>query len=338
MADEGARIKFDFGRKNSSPILAYPSNLRTEKDKIAWVKFKFFSYKTQPLARQRDPQASAINAYNGPESNRKYVDHTICLYSPEDIQAEYGVQWGGRSIQNFTKEIISKSAGLGNPGAVITNLTENLINGQTFKSGGAYLFSAATAAALQGLQAIGQGEGLGLNDVLGGTAGVVLNPNTELLFQGFDLRNFNLQFKLVAYNKSDADEIQRITRLFKKMMLPSINSGVDKTSKYTVVTEDEEGKFAKDRGYSTQQVGARNFIRIPKLCEIDFMYGSTPNPYITQFKPCAITGFTINQTPDGLLSLYERGEPTAITININFQETKLVYSEDINTSIDGVTY
>ena len=89
MADEGARIKFDFGRKNSSPILAYPSNLRTEKDKIAWVKFKFFSYKTQPLARQRDPQASAINAYNGPESNRKYVDHTICclLYtspSPRD--------------------------------------------------------------------------------------------------------------------------------------------------------------------------------------------------------------------------------------------------------------
>ena len=68
------------------------------------------------------------------------------------------------------------------------------------------------------------------------------------------------------------------------------------------------------------------------------MYGSTPNPYITQFKPCAITGLTINQTPDGLLSLYQRGEPAAITLNINFQETKLVYSEDINTSIDGVTY
>jgi len=39
------------------------------------------------------------------------------------------------------------------------------------------------------------------NDVLQGSMGVVLNPNTELMFQGFKMRSFGLKYKMSARNE-----------------------------------------------------------------------------------------------------------------------------------------
>ena len=338
MADETTRISYSDPSKLTTNIFKYPRDLNDKEDDFAWTKFRFFKYKP-PLAVTRTSTniGQSLGNYNSSVTNQEYIGPTIALYSPEDIQAEYGVQWGGRAIQNFTRDTI---AGIASPGSSITNLFQSLADGSAATDIGAYAFSGLAAAGLQALQNLGQGEGIGLNDLLGGTAGVVLNPNTELLFQGFDLRNFNLQYKFVARSRTEADEIQNIIRWFKYAMLPGLNGSVN-TGTATEREQDPDNagqtKVKRQNAKTFKQDRlSRNFIQVPYLCDMQFMYGKTANEYITQFKPCAITGLTFNQTPDGLLSLYQRGEPTAITMNISFQETKLVYREEIKPS--GFTY
>lgn len=344
MADETTRVRYP--SKNSADSfgsltkIKYPRDLNDTEDDFAWTKFRFFKYKP-PLAIPRQSSEAGgqqFSSYNSSVDKQIYTGPLIALYSPEDIQAEYGVQWGGKSIQNFTRDTI---ASVSNPGASIGSFLQGLATGSTFQDAGAYTFSATAAAGLQFLSSIGQGEGIGLNDLLGGTAGVVLNPNTELLFQGFDLRNFNLQYKFVARNEPEAKDIQTILRCFKYAMLPGL-SGTSSLGSISAVEETGEGNNRTNTVKQDSSVDissqSKNFIQVPLLCDVQFMYGKSANPYITQFKPCAITGLTFNQTPDGLLSLYKNGEPTAITMNISFQETKLVYREEINLNPTGFTY
>ena len=51
------------------------------------------------------------------------------------------------------------------------------------------------------------GEDVSPNDLFAATRGVILNPNVELLFQGTDLRNLQLNYKLVPRNDTEAQKI-----------------------------------------------------------------------------------------------------------------------------------
>ena len=56
------------------------------------------------------------------------------------------------------------------------------------------------------------------------------------------------------------------------------------------------------------------------------------HPYVTQFKPSAITGFDVSYTPDGAWATYKDGSPVATTISISFKELKMLYAEELNQS------
>ena len=71
------------------------------------------------------------------------------------------------------------------------------------------------------------GEQLQNDDIFGSARGVILNPNVELLFGGIDLRNFQLRYKLVPRNKTEAGSIKEIINVFRKAMLPSFGNGSD---------------------------------------------------------------------------------------------------------------
>ena len=59
------------------------------------------------------------------------------------------------------------------------------------------------------------------------------------------------------------------------------------------------------------------------------MSGSGINPHVPQYKMCAITNVDVNYTPDGSWSTYGDGAPVAIQLTVSFQETKLLFSEDV---------
>ena len=153
MADDTTRVTY-FDKKgnftnSSTTTLKYPKDLNDTEEEFAWTKFRFFKY-SPPLAVQRQSTTTGqdISNYNSSVSKQQYIGPTIALYSPEDIQAEYGVQWGGRSIQNFTRETIANVANANTGGALSGLLNSFKDLDKTGKDAAAYAFSAAAAAGL----------------------------------------------------------------------------------------------------------------------------------------------------------------------------------------------
>ena len=178
-----------------------------------------------------------------------------------------------------------------------------------------------TKEALKALQDNGQGEGLGVNDILGSTRGVIVNPNTELLFNGFDLRTFSLNFKMVARNSTEAKNIRDIVTAFKMAMLPRLDE------RKSANDQDAPNIFTDDK--QVKGVDRTSFIGVPDLVEIKVMQGSSEHPFISQWKPCAITSLNVNYTADGAYATYQDGEPVAVTMSLGLSEIKLIYREDI---------
>lgn len=308
-----------FGRGNvSGSVIGYPSELKSAAGSTDYVRFIFKQYAPPFRSSQsRGTQGGYNNSIVGLKNDDELA--TVVLYMPEDVQAQYGAQWGGKSIQNTTGAILQS----------LGNISEGDIGGAFISAANSIptaaegAFVSAVNKVLDALQKTGQGEGLGTNDIFSSTAGVVLNPNTELLFQGFDLRTFNLTFKMVAKDDKEAKEIRDIITTFKKAMLPKINTGSSSGSQGTrrgAAPENTENTNAGD---------VQNFIGVPSLVEVSFMQGASENQFVTQFKPCAITSLNINYTPDGSYTTYRDGPPVSVVMQIGFAETKLVYREDI---------
>ena len=75
--------------------------------------------------------------------------------------------------------------------------------------------------------------------------------------------------------------------------------------------------------------GEDNWIRVPNLCKFTFMHGDIPHPWLIQFKPCAISRVEVNYTSDGTVATYSDGAPVAVELSLNFMETKLIFSDEV---------
>lgn len=185
--------------------------------------------------------------------------------------------------------------------------------GETVNEGAERFTSIAGAQILSSALGKITGESVSLDDVFGSTRGVVLNPNTELLFTGLDLRNFSLTYKLVPRSKTEADNIEEIIKRFRQCSLPYMNGGAEDLKQ----SFDTEGFDA-------------GFIKVPDLVKVTYMSGSSPHPHLPKYKMCALTQVDVHYTPDGTYATTRDKRMVAYQLALNFQETKLVYREDID--------
>jgi len=213
-----------------------------------YVSFEFFEY--NPPFKNDGSTAEfgleSLNKYNASVDSQysKTTLDSILLYMPEDISTGFKANWTGKNFSN-TGAGIMRTAGA-------TNMMEGLKQfGETLNEGVERVASIAGAQLISA--AIGKitGESVSLDDVFSSTRGVILNPNTELLFTGLDLRNFTLNYKLVPRSKKEADNIEKIIKIFKKAMLPYANSGAEALK----VSFDNEGYQA-------------GFIKVPDLVQV----------------------------------------------------------------------
>ncbi|AOO11952.1 baseplate tail tube cap [Cyanophage S-RIM44] len=340
---EAKTVKYSFkgdrGGKPTSNRLSYPHD-KVYKDHTDYVKFKFVKY-NPPFASlagtnfldkngkdvKKDLTGDeALNLYNN--SIGDFVDAnlpSILMYMPEDIGASYGAQWGGKGFTNFGSDAMRGAGGLLNSGGFAqTAGTALQALGNTMTRGQA-LAASTVAGAMNALP--GKiGGSVDSNDVLGGIGGVILNPNAELLFSGFELRNFGLSFKMAPRSQKEALVIRDICTTFKRASLP--NFGASPGNTVANALKGTKGTAEKNDN--------RNFIGVPNLCIVEFMKGGDPHPYLTQFKPCAIKEVNITYTPDGQYSTYRDGSPVATGLSLSFVESKLVYSNEI--SYGGASY
>lgn len=222
----------------------------------------------------------------------------IALYMPEDLNSQYGQGWQGKGFTNIAANILRVG------GLHVGNLAADVVAG-----GSQALLANAAAAAISALPGAGS---VGINDVLGGLGGKVLNPNFEVMYQGPELRNFTFRWKLVARNTTDRDNINKIIHAFKYAMTPAY----------------DEATF--------------NFLKVPSVVRFFFCKGGgagngSDHPFLFKSKSCAITNFDVNYTPDGAYTTYVDGMPTAISISISLQEMKQIFRQDMIPSTGGST-
>ncbi len=168
----------------------------------------------------------------------------------------------------------------------------------------------ADPATKQAVAAYFAGQAVGAN-VLTRTTGTVINPNLELLFSGPRLRTFNFNFNLTPRSDDEAIMIRRIIRFFKKTSTPSISS-------------------------------SGNFLQTPSVYLLEYIFDQDDggqHPYLNKFKPCALTSFNVNYTPDGSYSTYKTGSMTSYSITMSFGELQPIYAGDyINSSGDDMGF
>lgn len=272
---------------SSTGVLRYPQRRPIGSD-TDWTSVEFFEY-VPPFSTNSD-KAGGVSDYSASIasktlSEKKSDISSIVLPMPEDVQAQYGANWGGAGFGALFGALAQGSTG---------NLSAETAQDKILTSVKTKIYKEIVDAVNKGL-----GTSVTPNQIIGGREGKIINPNVEMMYEAPELRNFAINFKMFATDQAEANNIRGICNAFKKAMLPSISGG-----------------------------GA-GFIKVPNICRISFMTGSTVNPYVSQFKPAAITNVSVNYTPDGAWAAYEQGAPIAVQLSVQFKELKLIFREEI---------
>lgn len=141
------------------------------------------------------------------------------------------------------------------------------------------------------------GQAVSANIFTRGT-GRVLNPNLELLFSGPNLRTFNYTYRFTPRESGESEQIKQIIKFFKKNMAP-------------------------------KKVGTGIFLQTPNVFKLKYIYANgNTHPFLNNIKMCALTGFTVDYTPDGSYMTYKDGSMTSYQISMQFNELDPIYSND----------
>jgi len=295
----------------SSATLRYPDDgsgnagMTEESD---YVLFQFYEYKPPFQNNTLGTVADGTQFSSNYNQSDQYVSAgssypSIVMYMPEDVSTGFRGNWGGKAISTVGADLL-RAAGAEGPLKKLTNA------GNAVASAGGRLKQIAAAAAIKKLVTSVGGDNLSNDDIFGSISGAVLNPNTELLFNSVDMRNFQLNFKLVPRNGAEATTCNKIIKTFKKCTLPKREPG-------------EVFGFTGPSEFS-------GFIGVPNLCKVSFMKGSSEHDVLPRFKMCAVTQVDVNYTPDGTYATYSDGQPVAMTLTLNFQETKICFAEEVD--------
>jgi hypothetical protein len=240
---------------------------------------------------------------------------TIILPIPDDIRDNNNAQWGTSSLNPIQSAVVSGAAGL--LGTKSIDDFKNKIDLTIKKS-----FGAATSGTTQKYaQALAiemaQNVLLGKSDsnIPSRYAGVVANPNLELVFTGVTLRDgFSFGFDMTPRSQKEAEVIKQIIRKFKY---------------HSAAKKGRTGGNASGL-----------FLQAPEVFRIQYMSGSRPHPYLNKFKICALKGMSVNYAPGGTYATYSDGAPVNVQLGLGFQELTPIYAEDYNSGIgrDGVGY
>lgn len=150
------------------------------------------------------------------------------------------------------------------------------------------------------------GQAVGANIL--GRAGIVVNPNLEVLFQGPQLRSFQYNFQFTPREEREAEVIKEIIKLFKKTMAPRRSS-------------------------------SQLFLDVPAVYQIEYlMKGQVEHPFLNKIKPCALSQFNVDYTPGGSYMTYDDGSMTQYNVSMQFRELEPIYNDDVDMNSRTMSY
>jgi hypothetical protein len=265
-------------------LLKYPIDLNPqEQDSISFTMLKYSPKKYANLSTLGD-----TGTIGGRDSQEKRRGSTVVLPIQPAITDLNTVEWGPDSMN--APELIAASLALntilGGPEAATKSVTDimNLI-GKGNKD-----IQTAVAAKYAG-------EAAGTKGLLTRITGGIINPNMELLFNGPQLRTFQLNFSLSSREPKESKNIRNIIRFFKQ-------------------------------GMSVKRSNTDLFLQSPHTFQIKYNYKGSEHPWINKIKECALTGCTVNYTPAGSYATFIDGAMTSYEIGLQFAELEALYDDD----------
>ena len=284
--------------RQSEPTLKYPKGLGDSTQDL--IKFSALEYK--PVGNSLiSPSGKASERFLEPNGSQKSLID-IYLPIPQDINSANTAGWSDRDFSAVYAALFRVSKGMGEVGAgdntvdgvrqeVAAALQESGLMG---KEGLELITTKVGSAAANALT----GADVGLNDILSRQAGVIVNPNKELLFNSVSLREFGFSFVFTARSQPEANEIKKIIHAFKKYSAPKIGS-------------------------------AGFFLASPDVFQISYLHkGNQEHPFLNKFKVAALKSVNVNYTGSSTYSTYHDGTPTHIIMSLSFSEIEPVYYED----------
>jgi len=237
----------------------------------------------------------------------KEILATINLPIPSNLVDSNPVSWENGDLGPLKAYGVTAAANILNSGNFATALGNEV--GRAAKTVQA---NSAAARTVLNASIVGAVLGMSGNDLLQRSTGAILNPNTELLFRGPQLRTWNFSFKMTPRNEKESQAIKRIIRWIKQ-------------------------------GASVKRAGNGIFLASPNVFEIEFQHiehdgkntGKTViHPYLPRVKPAALQNISVNYMPDGSYMTYGNGSMVAYEMTLSFQEIEPIFDEDYD-KLDG---
>ena len=301
------------------PILKYPQDHSSQE--YDFIKIIPMEYVPALTVRKGDTSEDAFNTLRGTAPgdimgfrniNERYrrinkVGSTVFLPMVPDIQENNAVDWGSDTlspIQAAAGQIaagaigaIANASNMEQAGSAVAELTGNLTGGaqQLINTPGVSNWIKTYFA------------GKAVNANLLGRAGIAINPNLEVLFNGPLLRTFTYNFRFTPRDKEEARIVRKIIKVFKKTMAVKRRDKV--------------------------------FLGVPAVYKIQYIFntGFRDHPFLNKIKPCALSNFNVSYAPDGSYMTYEDGSMTSYNVQMKFDELEPVYNDDINDVDDPTT-
>lgn len=249
-----------------------------------------------PKSMQGKELQACIQFSEFARNNRQASDliNTYTLYMPEHIVNPNTVSWDAEKFGVVGHETAKLINSLGSWEAFEAQGLESATNMITKAvQMGAYNFA---SKAVQMVGGNVSAEGL-----MGATMQQVQNPYLNMIFRGVDFRTFQFTFKLYPHSSDEIGPIYSMIKSFRKGSLPP----------------GKGGEMESMLGY-------------PNEWEIRYIFDGGPNPFLHQFKRCAMVGFETDYTGSGMWSMTRNGFPTEITLNMRFSEIEIVLRDDVD--------
>jgi hypothetical protein len=252
----------------------------------------------------------------GVNSDKKKLEGTILLPIPNSIIDQNEVNYGESSLNSIAgaalggvNEImdVGKSESFADAQTRLGQALTSLFGGTTEAAGGlaglqGFITRRLAASAVNIL-----GANISAGQILARGNGEILNPNTEVLFNGVKLRQFGFTYKLYPRSQREGLEIKKIIR----------------TLKY-----HSAAKLGSVGQEITTDFGRESFIRTPDVFELTYRKGGNRHPYLHRFKQCFLNNVSIKYTGESGYATYEDGTPTAMIMTLNFKEIEPIYDTD----------
>ena len=313
-------------------------------DHIRILQYTYRAPSSFILGQQSDSNASTLLKSGLPRVSplKEYLG-LVKLPMPTNISDSNNVNWGEDKMGQLSAAMTSAVMGnklaagagvagggmlAGGPGAFIgllaalgltdKNAMDSLENGgglnalgntvkETFNGSSPQGMILGTALSSRILAA--GGFNVDANAILSRGAGVAPQSNLELLFQSPALRTFDFAWKMTPRSEREARITKNIVRFFKQGM----------------AARKQEGLAG----------GPSLFLGAPNIFQVQYKTNNNQDiEGVNRIKTCACTGCSVNYTPDGVWSAYEKGQPVSTVMSLRFAELEPIYDTDYQEAIE----